>query len=281
MRWQYVAGAAVVLGLVLLLALKNRKVAESVAPEPPGPVVSTVSSARSHQASAAAGFRGVLLLGAAEAVVMVGQQLGVPTRVAEAPPTQVTLVFSNDPPQKLLVKLADGLGLPLVAAQEGETIKAITQLTLTAGALIVGPTTASLEGSLNRLASADAEVRREAINQLESAADERLEAVFVRRMLNDLDPVVRGEAAAALGTATRPASWTALVRALQDEESWVVDNARTAIQQLGSERMEKYLRTELAAANPADRIEAADLLERVFGLSVPPEVWDEASQPKN
>jgi HEAT repeat protein len=207
-----------------------------------------------------------------EAVRRFAAARGVAVRVVSAPDRTATLPPATEPPTKALSKLAAALRLPLLASAKRPEAE-LAPLTLTRGGIIMGAGNPALEAALERLGSDDADERVGGLAALETLDDPRVEAAFMDRLKNDAAPEVRGAAAAALEEATNADSHRALAAALGDPDEWVVDNARIAIQQLGPKPMEPFLRAVLAHPHEGARLEAADLLERIFGLEIPENFW--------
>jgi len=143
----------------------------------------------------------------------------------------------------------------------------------------ISPLPAKAREIYARMGASDPEERKGALRGLVSLQDPAFGRLFAETLRSDPSSDVRAMAVEALvesGSAVAPA---ALVTALGDDDAWVRDNARVAVQELGPELTVKYLRTGLASPNRGFAIECGDLLERVFGHEVPHEFWVEMAGP--
>lgn len=138
---------------------------------------------------------------------------------------------------------------------------------------------AKARGPLTRLAASEPEERIGALRDLVALQETALGRLFAETLRSDPSPEVRAVAAQVLVESGSEAAPAALVRALGDDEAWVRDNARVAVQELGPELTVEHLRAGLASSNRAFAIECGDLLERVFGFEVPHEFWVKMAGP--
>lgn len=198
------------------------------------------------------------------------QQKFGPVSLGENLPGDIPLPGAGEDALKVLTKLADHLGWPLAAPMDGLKDRMVTLLP---GAVIAGAHSPEFREALARTRSADAEIRQEALRDLNLMADPRTESVMLHFLRGDTSPTVRAEAAASLRDSASTESLDALLSALADAEPWVSEHARYSLQELGAERAEPYLRTGMKSEDPRIAYESADILERAFGLAVPADFW--------
>lgn len=141
------------------------------------------------------------------------------------------------------------------------------------GGIVVGAGNHDLEARIPGLAAKQVEARAMAVRDLADLGDRRSDAVLRMMLENDPAPEVRGAAAYGLAETTSPDSRQTLVKALGDNDEWVRDQARIAIFQNGPLLMEPLLRTAMKSGGETVALEAADILEQSFGLTVAPEFW--------
>lgn len=218
---------------------------------------------------------------AAEAILrMLGENLGVPWKVlgepelrgAGAPSAGKFSIDAEWSERKTLASAAEALGVPLVA--ESGAVPP-TELHLTKSALVVGDLSPLLANALNRLGSDSPEERSDSIWEIRQIDAQRTEGLFVSVLERDSNSGVRAEAASALGEASSVPARAALLKSLGDEDPWVRDNARLAIESMGPEKMKSWLEMGLKSEVQAIAYESADLLESSFGLPLPEDYWFE------
>lgn len=185
---------------------------------------------------------------------------------------RVPLPAGGEDAAKALLKLADHLGWPTAARMDGADGKDITVLH---GALIAGQASPELLGILSRTASPQPETRKDALRDLRLLDDPRGERVMLHFLRRDADAGVRAEAAAGLDAAGSREAVETLLAALGDDEPWVREHARYALQQLGAVQAEAALRLGMKSTDARIAYESADILERAFGLPVPTAFWAE------
>jgi hypothetical protein len=176
----------------------------------------------------------------------------------------------NLPQRKALQNIATQLHVPLLATStdpQGGSVH------IQPGGVLWGERNPQTELALEKFAAASDSQRPEHIHQIAAIEDPRLESFHYWILTQSKDAAQRGAAAFELGTAESADSHQALANALADPDDGVKDQARSAIQQIGSHKMEALLRTAMNSTNDEQAMEAGDLLERALGLKVEQEFW--------
>ena len=198
------------------------------------------------------------------------QQKFGPVSLTENLSGSIPLPGAGEDAHKVLTKLAAHLGWPLAAPMDGLTDRMVT---LAHGAVIAGAHSPEFREALERTRSSDADIRQDALRDLNLMADPRTESVMLHFLRGDTSPSVRAEAAASLRDSASTESLDALLHALADAAPWVREHARYSLQELGAARAEPHLRTGMKSEDPRIAYESADILERAFGLAVPADFW--------
>ena len=183
----------------------------------------------------------------------------------------VEVPASSRTPRKALLSLGQALQLPVALPQDDS--HADDEVRIGPGGIILGKSNIELENAMKGLAAAAPEDRADFIHVIGGLQDQRVESVLLWALASSKDASVRGAAAFELAAATSADAHKALVDALSDENEMVIDQVRTAIEQIGGIKMEPLLRTVMQSSNDAAALEAGNLLERAFGLEVPAEFW--------